>query len=448
MPGQTKQNPYGIIFAEYEGAGVLRTEKGEDVNCRFRVFQLKDGLVVLLCDIVDGPFKYCAALDKPDSLMGNTSQGLVVRAEGLFATNYLPSLRDQRSGTYHAYLAKSLTVEFAQAGTIHALGFALTNVTMAVQESEITHPAGRAILRCLDDYRDTVRHLKTVKGVDVTAELLVDNATITAADTIADDICYLLSLARGTKVQWIARFGYSRTNRQLQWHHASRVTKKYCPFPSIDPRQVKDTDEFLQSAIPTYVIRRDEWNMASGLIDAYLDSKAEADYLETRGVELAVAMEMLKEAFLKVSGYQTLVRPESEFTALAPHLKAAIKDVLTAHDWTGSERATMYGNLAGLNRVSFRDIVTSMCKHLELELPGSDISLFVKCRNSLVHQGRFYCKSATTMERQAVLPHVTPAEEYLWLVHVMDRLFLRLVGYRGPYIDWSDIDNPVRKMTF
>ena len=56
--------------------------------------------------------------------------------------------------------------------------------------------------------------------------------------------------------------------------------------------------------------------------------------------------------------------------------------------------------------------------------------------------------TADEEQRRSVKPHSTKAKEYFWLVHMLDRLFLRIVGYRGPYIDWSNIENPERKNTF
>jgi hypothetical protein len=74
--------------------------------------------------------------------------------------------------------------------------------------------------------------------------------------------------------------------------------------------------------------RHDTWGLSRGLLDAYLDAKAEADYLQTRGVKLAIALEMLKEVFLQASGYPDLLRPWSQFRAMVPAMKKALKAVL------------------------------------------------------------------------------------------------------------------------
>jgi len=80
-----------------------------------------------------------------------------------------------------------------------------------------------------------------------------------------------------------------------------------------------------------------------------------------------------------------------------------------------------------------------------MNIPDQDRKLFVRCRNSLVHTSRFYCERADDDNRATVLPHPSPAEEYFWLLNFMDRLPLRLVNYRGPYIDWSNVEELVRR---
>jgi hypothetical protein len=258
----------------------------------------------------------------------------------------------------------------------------------------------------------------------------------------------LLSLARGTKVQWVARTDYSEDGAAIHHHHASRVTKAYCPLAVIDPRHPTDTESFLRAALPHYLKQKDKWSLTKGVLDAYLDAKAEADYLQVRGTKLAVAMEMLKEAFLAAAGRAQFARPESDFKDLVPELKRSIGQVLQKHKWEKPQRAVVYGNLAALNRVPFRDHISDLCLQVGLALPEADVKLFGRCRDSLVHTGRFYSEVANEAERQRIAPPSTPAHEYFWLLHVLDRLFLRILGYSGPYIDWSEIGNPLRKDTF
>jgi hypothetical protein len=438
-------NPYGIVFAEYRGIGALRWKSGEHRSCTFQAFQLRDGDVRVLCQTTDDPLPF----DTAEALAGKTSDGRALVASGLFETNYLPGLPNNFRGTGRAYRAKVLDVTLDSSKASSIWRFALTNVTLPPRDLSAPHPAVPTVrISRATEYEERVRRLMTVHGVDITAYLEVQVADADVCSDAATDLCHLLSLACGTKVQWVSRVGYSTDGTDVHYHHSSRVTKTYCALPAIDPRQPRDIEAFLEAVIPRYLTEKDRWGLATGLLDAYLDAKAEADYLELRGVKVAVAMEMLKQAFIAATGQPEYAVPPAAFEAIKDDLRAAVRRVLHECQWSSSQRDTVYANLPALNRIPFHKLVTALCRNLDLILPEDDVKLFVRCRDSLVHRGRFYTETADEEQRRSVEPHSTKAKEYFWLVHMLDRLFLRIVGYRGPYIDWSNIENPERKSTF
>ncbi len=259
---------------------------------------------------------------------------------------------------------------------------------------------------------------------------------VSTREVAANDICYLLSVACGTKVQWIAREDFTEEETFVGSHHARRITKRYSGLPTIDPRHPTDASGFLAMTLPSFGDRVAKWSRLYQLIDTYLDAKAESDYLELRGIKLAVTMEVLKEAFIAATQQRHLACVEEEFDALLPDLKTAVRSVLQAHGWQEKQRAIAYGNLVALNRVSFRDHLAALCQHVSLSsLTDTDLKLFSRCRDTLVHQGRFYAEAASARERASLRPHSGPVEEYFWLLHVIDRLLLLILGYRGPYFD-------------
>ena len=434
-------NPYGVVFAEYQGIGALRWKSGAQSSCTFQAFQLRDGDVRVLCQTTD----MLLPVDTPEALAGKTSDGQSLVARGLFETNYLPRSPDN----YHAYRAKVLDVTRDPSRAPSIWRFALTNLTLPPGDLSAPHPAvQKARISRASEYEERVRRLMTVHGVDITAYLEVQAADGDVCIDAATDLCHLLSLACGTKVQWVSRVGYSTDGSDVHHHHSSRVTKHYCALPAIDPREPRDIEAFLETAIPQYLTAKDQWDLATGLLDAYLDAKAEADYLELRGVKVAVAMEMLKQAFIAATGQAEYAVPKAEFEAIKADLQEAVRRVLHERGWSRPQRDTVYKNLPALNRLPFHEHVTALCRNLDLNLPEGDVKLFVRCRDSLVHRGRFYTETADEEQRHSVEPHSTESKEYFWLVHMLDRLFLRIVGYRGPYIDWSNIENPERKNTF
>jgi hypothetical protein len=153
------------------------------------------------------------------------------------------------------------------------------------------------------------------------------------------------------------------------------VTKSYSSLALIDPRAEHDIPRFVQAALPAYVARKSRWNLTRCLL-AFLDARAEADFLESRGLKLAVVMEMVKDSFIASEGWAEFVGPPSEFARLRPTLKDSIGPVLSQCDWQESERAIAYENLSSLNRVPFNNHLAALCKQLDLPLSPADIRLF------------------------------------------------------------------------
>ena len=210
----------------------------------------------------------------------------------------------------------------------------------------------------------------------------------------------------------------------------------------------KESKAFIEQAYPAYVNKRKSYKLDKGTIDAYLDAKAEADYLEMRGIKLAVAMEILRSVFLELpdapmTGY---IIEEEKFKKLSPHLCAAIDEFLKTEIIDRDSRKAMCNDkkVLELNRRSFANFLKKLCRHIDLRISEDDIKLFVQCRNKLVHDGRFYCAIATPEEQNQCKPLPSKWHEYCFLINFLDRVFLKLLGYSGPYIDWSNPGNPIR----
>jgi hypothetical protein len=302
-------------------------------------------------------------------------------------------------------------------------------------------------------YSKIVRRLKTVKGIDVTSELICDLREfngVEQAREIVDGLCYLFSLARGTKIQWVYCDQYGESGKRVMRTHASRVTKPYSCLAVIDPRGDgrQETRSFLEQAYGAYVSKRESWRLNRGTIDAYLDAKAEADYLQFRAVKLAVALEMLKAVFLEIPGSpaKEFVLDENEFERLTQSISDAVSNILEQRGVENNDRQAIcsLGKIEGLNRRSFRYVVDKLCKHIGLHVEEKAIGLFVASRDSLVHSGLFYCENLKEQKRNGTPPLPSVHDEYFFLVNCLDRIFLKLLGYGDAYIDWRVPGKPCR----
>ena len=305
-------------------------------------------------------------------------------------------------------------------------------------------------IKPLADYEKVMRRLRILKGVDVTCEMLIESASqnIKQLKSFVDNLCWILSVARGTSIQWIYIYLYDDRGNCTSRSFFPRKTKPYCPLYIIAPI-IKDTKLFLEKVYPSYIERRDSYRLNEGIIASYIDAKIETDYLEARGVKLVVAMEMLKDMFLELPDTPIKYRiiEDNDFKELLEDLQKAIGNVLKSNGRISkSERGDIYKNILGLNHRSFPQVLEKLCEKLDFEPKKEDIDLFITCRNSLVHRGRYYCQTATPEEKAKRNPKSTAFEEYMFLVNFLDRIFLKMLNYgENHYIDWSKLP-PTRRI--
>jgi hypothetical protein len=228
--------------------------------------------------------------------------------------------------------------------------------------------------------------------------------------------------------------------------HSSNVTK---PCQSLDifylNRQYEvRTKEFLEQTYPHYIKYRDLLKLNRGVIDAYLDAKAERDYLETRGGKIAVAIEKLKYEYLKSKGRDAeFVIPKKDFNQYVNFLSGKVAEILekqSIDDKNKIQSISSEGKIEGLNRRSFSSILKQFSKDFHLKFTKDEVSLFVQCRNSLVHRGDFYCNTADDDESKKCPPLPSNLYEFFFLVNMLDRIFLKILGFDdNPIkIDWRN----------
>lgn len=183
--------------------------------------------------------------------------------------------------------------------------------------------------------------------------------------------------------------------------------------------------------------RKEPFRLKRGTIDAYLDAKAEGDYLEMRGAKLAVAIEMLKDVFLRqpdcpCKEFHTDV---DVFARLVPLIRSAIKKILADSEIPKKAISAIAtdAKIRALNRVPFSWVLEAFCQNINLRVSPEDVKRFIDCRNSLVHTGDFL--TARHKKDSLPSPFSSTTGEWMFLVSFLDKVFLKLLGYSGPFLD-------------
>ena len=438
------ENPlhlYGTALETYQGTGYLTLSSERRVTCQFVAGQLSNGKTVILCATNDFIFDLMLGLATPTHFEGATYEGDRVEVDHVVSeTNYLSEATHQ--GTYLALRVGHLKVVRRMPYSRRRLRFILTNLSGI--HSSITFSCGSLsfTLRPLEDAPRNLERLQVSRDVLPTAQLEVaTRASLERVTKAVSEICYLLSLALGTKIQWVALTESSNAGSWLCRHHYSHVTKRYGVLCALDPRST-DIGAFLQQCGDGRFTRsREQAGLTNATIDTYLDAKSEGDFLQVRALKLVVAVEMLKAEFVERSGARPLVFSDEEFDALVPELKRALRGVIV--NSTADQRKDVYANVLGLNRIPFSSQLRELCAAVRMAGPDEEVRRFVASRNKLVHEGHFYCERATEREKARLPPLLTVQLEWFWLLHFVDRLFLRAIGYEGTYLDWSIPSSPI-----
>lgn len=453
--GQEMLSCYGVPTAQYHGEGVLTLKDGQSWNCSFLAGQLNTGKVLLLCTF-ESQFPYLTIT--AEKFEGTTLEGFRVSLEGgITETNYLPDLPTDQSGMWAAFLVREMLVQMQQDVPVQRLHFGITNLDLGASSFLSTgfrrlslidrNGVTELLVRPVKDYEKTMRRVRTLKAIDVTCEIITEtgnNEDIIRLKEVVNNLCYLLSVARGTKIQHIWCDQYDKADHLISRSHYSSVTKACSPLPIIEPQGWTETKQFIESAYPIYTAKCEAYRLERGTIDAYLDAKAEHDHLEMRAVKLAVALEMLREVFLKrpESPSESIV-DEERFETLIPTIQRCVGDALNGANISKPDIDAICNKnkILGLNRRSFGSALRKLCKEIRLKA-GTEINLFIACRDSLVHKGDFYCNTATEEQRNECRPLPSSVDEFFFLINFLDRVFLKLFVYEGQYIDWRSPRHP------
>lgn len=431
---------YGPPLEIYRGRGDLLLGAERRVECEFVAGQLENGKTIALCATADWLPEVMLGLSAPRSLKGITTEGYEFQVHQVISeTNFLPEPVAQ--GTYLALRIGHVTVSRPRPCSRRQVTFLLVNLKGVLTEIAFVSDGLSFILKPFKDSRTNLQRLEVIRGVLPTAQLRVSTrASLAKVVSAVDEVCYLLSIALGTRVQWIALTEETAAGSWLTRHHYSRVTKQYGSLHPLNT-QGRGVSNFLQSSSDGRFSRaKKKVGLSNATIDTYLDAKAEGDFLQVRALKLVAAVEMLKAEFIERIAGQLWALPREEFAQKMPRLKKAVKDLLSGN--STEQRTFIYANLPGLNRIPFSSQLRELCVAIGMSLEGEELSLFVASRNKLVHEGRFYCERATEEEKARLSPLPGPVVEWFWLVHFVDRLFLRAIGYEGEYIDWSVPSSP------
>lgn len=452
---------YGAFIWTYSGHGHFRYEDGhESAGVPFWAGQCSDGRVVLACQEIQLDLDAGAHLE---SFVGETDAGLQFATGGhlLVMSNGLRCASEQGVCLQTVLLPSAIVIDSCPLPVdLVNVSYGLTNFTFWGTEGYmwdeshyvLSIPLELHASECVltahlvrrPDYGTQENILRAIRGVVPTAELrlrLSSGSPLATADSLASDLCRVLSIAQGTRVQWIYRQLADESQRVSSIRHVGRTTANYSVSQVIgsETNDGPVMQQFIETALPAFIAKRSSYGLDRGILDAYLDAKADSDFLNMKALKLVITMEMLAHAHLRATSAeesQGILSPEELRTCLAA-LRSAVRNCLKGSGVNAGRANRIAGRVAELNRRPFEDILEQLFDGVGLEVSREERTVFAGCRNSLAHDGQFW-SSRVPPDDNCPFVHGWEGnkKEYFFLESLLDRVILRLFEYDGPYLDW------------
>lgn len=429
----------------YQGNGEVTLINNEIYTCSFKLYQEKDSRIILLCKFFD--YNSISSLIftrdfKVKQFKGKTKNNFECYTEKIILGDFINIPDSEECVIFYLNEIEIITTIESHE---NAFCFEITNFCLNKFDNfELSLPNSyqgknqklNFSFRPLDNYEEINKNLRINRNVEVTSEIIYLNTdnllSIEQIIKIIDDICHLLSIAQGTKIQWINYKFYKKSH--IHEKYLSRVTSSYTPFFIIVP-DINSIKNFMETVYSTFIEKKEIYHL-KWIINAFLDSKSEQGYLGSRGLRAVVVMEMLRGYFLENGSIEEDIFQAKVFRKIRENIRKEIKrtldsDIKNDVDLSVEEKQMLYSKISELNRKPFGEILRKFLESINFDVKKEDdnIKCFIKSRNSLVHRGRFLHDKSN----KSTCKYKSSFEEFTFIINFIDKVILKLIGYSGLY---------------
>lgn len=433
---------YGKVIREYEGEGLLTFDDGESFACSIDAVQLADGKIMAGCYFEKdlGLLSQCCKENRIiRSITAVTKDGDALFQGQILSTQFTDHTTTEGHTISMVVIATEMIVGTHIGHTPKELRCGITNFEFIGNRwrehttggdlgiLSINLPEGEVQIHQLANYDERIKSIKAQKGIDLTCEARVNISAIDdlgRATQSLDVICRLLSLARGTKINWIYYDCYGEYEEKFLSFHKSNITWQYAPLPLIDRRNPSDTSSFIEQVYKPFVDQKDVYGLDIA-IDAYLDAKRESTFLTTRALTAVIVVEFLKSRYASMRRAEYILK-SYDFKKIRCQVKRILTQQFEELSVSPANGALedMKSKVVELNRKPFKSLLRKMFDRIGLAMSNDELGQFIEIRNSLVHKASFSKKI-----------HVEPWQQYTCLISMLDRILLKVLSYKGYILD-------------
>lgn len=446
----------GRVTEELRGAGQLALPDGPAAGCAFGCAKLDDGRVVVECHLLAGSIRQLIHKFGPTrgdgQLKGRTAEGSDIVIEGAALTHLQESVEQDEPGSVKMLLSCNeihLSAPGATCITPVRVTYGLTNLEFLGDERTHFPSGGWALdtfrvqvasreiaVKQTEGYRESVRQMKSTRGVVVTAEATVqlqngeaDVPDLRYCDDMMDVVCTLLSLAKGNRIAWIYAMLWDKDGKLISKEWPGNVEAPWRVGGAlIGGTRATQLKEFVAHSYEPYLEARDRFNLPVA-VGYYLASKSETEMF-TKFLLASTAMETLVSNFAekRAQGDLRYIVPEHDFNAQRARLEDRLHEALgeVFPGLSDGELDDARVKVGELNRRSFRRVLKRMLNERGVQYDKRTDLQFMTLRHAVVHTG------VLGMDIRESFRH------YSTLIELLDRIFLRILEYEGEYEKYSD----------
>ncbi len=439
---------YGDAIRKYVGEGVLKHPDLRDTPCSFMIGQFSDGRVRFECTFPPGK-NWIPDGSGRTRLEGTTTDGVPLIASPLICTRAVPGqayfFLNGSSSDDHGFRVgipqwnKNVLVRFALVN-FEFVGNEIDNW----QQMETYHSKlgllnlsldGQTVtIRRVDDYEDRINLLRARGGVDVTCQLSLVTDNPLESKLLAERLCRLLTIARGTIVAWLYFDVLSSEGDVIYTEHIPSVTTSFSSgLQVIERGSHMDTKAFIETAYNHLDVITKSYSL-NLIARRHADARSNIGSMEFRALGLVQLVEYLVGTFARESDREWIIDYD-EFINSEDKLESGLREVIedTFPNMNRNAKRKMLAHIKGLNRVPFEHNLSKMCSVLRIPLENNEVHEFKKTRDSLVHTAYFGDREEVENYRDCAW------ERYCQAVHLVDKILLGMFGYEGQYFNCSNL---------
>ncbi len=461
---------YYRLIKSYEGKGSIHLSDGRKLDCDFECGQNEEGDIIV--GLSTDPSGYAVIESSFDDsnvkyhVSGNTSTGQFLEANISVWTHF--TLGSERASVFLIGYARDLAVGKEPAVPLNALKSYLVNFEFILPLS-FRFRGFDITIKEIDGYEESKREMNATKRPKMTAQLTVTSSNnqvinVSEVQQILHDICLLLSLAKGCRIQWLYWDAYSADEKQVRSYHWNGWSSPFGDWFIVLENPPEDMREYLSQVLEPYqdVQKEGIWRFDLA-ITHFVDTISSRNMLELKATNLVVLTDYLTQLFAKHKEMNYFIERGSfadKKECLQDAVRKVLKHVFSAQDWIENEymlekkkgvkkpkKKNEIDNIIldqtiqeasdvidCLNSRSFKSLLKRLLKnYLKVEIDEEELKLFVEIRNKLVHEASFL-KEADFIDMK-ISPE-SNLKQFYRILSLTSRIMLAILNYRGYYHDW------------